>query len=244
VTDRVELQLRAHGLAGPQAPARRARAETAAGWQHALALANDAIPRLAADLRACGARALGRDSEWQLDLDQPALDATSAAVGLPLVGALAPAVPLVAAQLRFRVLLPPHGVPLQRIYTRMSELVLEEVMLWNTAARLGAATMPYPFRRRSVEWFWHPAARYCICLRCGTHLTTRRDGHHEPRCNHCMKETPKQREWPPRALMPAGRGKWWLTCRHDGCGQIIEGTSRRRYCDRHRTTAVTASRRL
>jgi hypothetical protein len=249
--DHIDLVAAELGLAGPRGPqANIAPREPQAARRLAVQHAEDALPRAARELRAYGLRTIGL-VPWPVELDDPQLDREAADIGLPLLGALAPTALHAATRLIFASRLPKPPKDRPRLLAVLTEILLEEIDLWRTAAAAGAQSrqIPYTYRRLLIEWFWNPAAHqartaYCLCLRCGTPLHTHghyRTGQHEPRCTPCMKEA--DRSWPDHALAPAGRGTWWLRCSRDNCAAVFEGQRNRRLCDRHQLRKVTPSQR-
>jgi len=137
-------------------------------------------------------------------------------------------------------------------YARERTTVIElEHSLWQIARAFGAASnVPYPTRVLLLLFNWHPEAHkppgaHTMCIRCGTLIyRATRNFIQIPRCKACMKETSKQRAWPSHAVMPAGRGTWWLRCRYPACEQVLEGPRHTRLCPLHTSAKLPPSRRV
>lgn len=150
---------------------------------------------------------------------------------------------------------PSSGAPLRieraRYASQRSELMRVEHSLWKLASEHGGSTNRIPFSYRSVLLLmaWDPAAHeapdggWTVCLRCGELLHRKRAFSELPRCAACMKETPKQREWPPHAVAPHQRGTWLLECQYPDCETVFEGPRHRKLCDSHTSSSLAPRHR-
>jgi hypothetical protein len=252
----IEIAAKRCGLDTDRGPRRATRipAEPRTAWDLACRQAREQLPIIVAELREFqthGLNGLGRKN-WSLDLTDPQLDAAAASLGVPLLGAVSPAAMHALTRLRLLTRVNIERDERAQLLATLSELVLEETQLWLPHR------IPYAFRRRMLEWLHEPESHehrlaYTVCIRCGYAWQSTGDRRHRqansegeisftpPRCAHCTKETPAQRDWPADAIAPAGRGKWWLRC--DRGDSVFEGQRNAKHCPRHRTAATTPRRR-
>jgi hypothetical protein len=126
-------------------------------------------------------------------------------------------------------------------------LVLE-AELWALAKRYGGLSdaVPYPVRYEAGRYLWEPAIRgAAFCLRCGDTIRYRRSARPgtrwAPACGRCVRSGSLR--WPAHAVMPDGRGAWWLWCRAPGCTNVFVGAGQARRCPRHRLNRLGRSKR-
>ena len=133
-----------------------------------------------------------------------------------------------------------------------TRLIRLEHWLWEWVAAYDALAdrMPYAHRVMLLIAAWHPSAHappgaWTLCIRCGD-LLYRKQGTFTtwPRCTACMKETPRQREWPRHALAPHDRGTWFLRCQYPECEMVFTGPRHRKLCPEHTSSRLPPRRRL
>ena len=133
-----------------------------------------------------------------------------------------------------------------------TRLIQIEHWLWEQAEAFGGPVdrMPYAYRLMLLIIAWHPDAHeppgaWTLCIRCGELLyRARRSFKTVPRCARCMKETPKQREWPTHALAPHDRGMWFLQCQYPNCDIAFTGPRQAKLCPEHTSSRLPPARRL
>jgi hypothetical protein len=144
----------------------------------------------------------------------------------------------------------PLGIERAYYARERAKLIWVENWLWQSAWAYGGATDRIPYANRFALLFlvWLPVAHqppgsWTVCIRCGALLHRKRESPSVPRCRPCMKETPKQREWPSHAVAPLDRGNWLLNCQFPGCGTPFAGPRHRKYCPEHVTATLPPSKR-
>lgn len=151
---------------------------------------------------------------------------------------------------------PSSGAPLSieraRYASEQAELIRVEHSLWELASEYGGPTdrTPYAYRLVLLLMAWDPVAHeapsgaWTLCARCGRLLHRKRSFDALPRCEPCMKENAKQREWPSHAVAPHRQGTWLLRCVYPGCSNVFEGRRHRKLCDDHTSSKLSLNRRL
>jgi hypothetical protein len=140
----------------------------------------------------------------------------------------------------------------ERYGRERTRLIQIEHWLWEQAAEHGGLVdrMPYAHRLILLIAAWHPSAHeppgaWTLCIRCGELLYRKKRSFKTfPRCPACMKETPKQREWPTHALAPHDRGTWFLRCQYPNCEMAFTGARHRKFCPEHTSSRLPPARRL
>jgi hypothetical protein len=147
----------------------------------------------------------------------------------------------------------PLGIERAQYASEQSELLRVEHSLWQLAAEYGGPTDRIPHAHRLVLLLmaWDPVAHeamggaWTLCVRCGQLLHRKRNSAKAlPRCAACMKESPRQRDWPVHAVAPHGRGTWLLRCQHPECEIVFEGPRHRKYCPEHVLSKLAPKHRL
>jgi hypothetical protein len=134
-----------------------------------------------------------------------------------------------------------------QLQRRLNRYANAESELWRLAAEAGYTHRPpYAARYFTNCWLSSPEITgIAFCTRCGDHLSyERRPRGGTPRsfrCDHCARG--REHAWPPHAICPGDTGRWWLWCSEPGCRQHFIGRAQARYCERHRSAAMTPSRR-
>jgi hypothetical protein len=132
---------------------------------------------------------------------------------------------------------------------RANQSLLTEAILWDFAGEGGyQGGLPYPVRYFSAAYLWTPKIDgVAWCLRCGDLLIPKRKGRTSgptrrrvPVCVHCLRSGIA---WPPNAVMPERRGRWWLMCQHPGCTSAFVGAGQARHCPEHRQERLSRVRR-
>lgn len=139
------------------------------------------------------------------------------------------------------------GVELMKL---VNEFLLTEVILWTMAADGGFKHgVPYPVRYSAAAYLWSPdIPSAAFCLRCGNFHQLQRAGRRTethprtvPVCRRCLRS--RISTWPPHAVMPDVRGKWWLRCSQPKCSYVFVGPSQAKKCPAHKHRNLSRQQR-
>jgi hypothetical protein len=139
------------------------------------------------------------------------------------------------------------GVALMK---RANAFLETEMILWDLARTDSGfrGVVPYPVRYESARFLWSPRiAGAAFCLRCGESVRYRRAGRSSgrprriPTCSSCSRGAGLA--WPKHAVMPHGRGEWWLMCHYPGCTNAFAGPGQAHLCPEHRSARLARSKR-